>query len=243
MNPGYAVVRKLQGRCPPEKPASGLEDDSDMNPVEPLSPGLGTSDDPYAPPRTELEHAQSRLSQDADLDRLRCAYLDQETAIRRVSWLNFTLALVWMPAAIGTLLMSGLMLLRAVGIDPVNYQFPKDTPPGIGLLALTGFHVGCLVLNIVIWRELRRFRPWARWADGFLAIVFLFIFLVYAGDVLINHKPLAWLIMISVPGLAVSTLVLLTLFSPRSSVVFSKQYREIVALQDGKSQSPRLKSH
>ena len=73
---------------------------------------------------------------------------------------------------------------------------------------------------------MRRLRPWARWADVVVALLFLVICLGYAGNVLLNHKPLAWLLTTSVPGLIVVHLVLSTLLSPKSSVLFSGKYRE-----------------
>jgi hypothetical protein len=92
-------------------------------------------------------------------------------------------------------------------------------------LALTVFHVGCPALNIAIGVGLRRLRPWARWAEVILALLFLLICLLYTGDVLFNKKPLEWLLFTSAPGLIVVGLVLWTLLSPRASVVFSERYR------------------
>ena len=152
---------------------------------------------------------------------------------------NFVLAVIWIPAAIGTVLMSGLMLLRAVGIDPVSYQFPGDMPSALVCLVLTAFHVGCLALNIGIGVGLRRFRPWARWAEVVVALLFLILCLAYIGDVLLNHKPLTWLLFTSVPGLVVVALVLWTLLSPKSSVIFSERYRDQAAMRDQVPRSPR----
>ena len=115
-----------------------------MIPAEPSPTSTGPSFDPYAPPRTEPGQAHYLSDRHADRALVRLAYLDHERAIRRVSWVNFVLAVVWTPAAVGTVLMLGLMLLRAVGIDPVSYRFPKDTPAVPEFLAMTAFHVGCL---------------------------------------------------------------------------------------------------
>jgi hypothetical protein len=197
-----------------------IDDPPSQAPQEPF--------DPYAPPRAETDEAGD-LTDDLDPQDIPLAYLDHARAIKRVSWVNFFLAVIWAPAAIGTLLMSALMVLRAVGIDPIDYQFPKDIPSGIAWVALTTFHIGCLALNIAIGIGLRRFQSWARWADIAIATFFLVICLAYAGDVVLNQKPLAWLLMTSVPGMALSGLVLLTLLSPRSRRVFSSPYRELIA--------------
>jgi hypothetical protein len=184
--------------------------------------------DPYAPPRAEAGEA-GHLADDFDPNHIPLVYLDHARAIKRVSWVNFFLAVIWAPAAIGTFLMSALMILRAVGVNPVEYQFPKDMPRGIFWIALTAFHVGCLALNIAVGIGLRRFQPWARWADTAIAMVFIVICLAYAGDVLFHQKPLAWLLMTSVPGISVAGFVVLTLLSPRSTRIFSPNYRELIA--------------
>ncbi len=145
--------------------------------------------DPYAPPRPESEEAPRPGDKDADTAHIYRAYLGHEKAIKRLSWINFALAVIWAPAAIVTVLMLGLIVLRTVGIDPVDYQFPKDMPPAIVFPALTAFHVGCLALNIAIGVGLRRFQTWARWADVAVAILFLVVCLAYAGDVLLHENP------------------------------------------------------
>jgi hypothetical protein len=111
-----------------------------MNPGERFPRGAEPPPDPYAPPTAR------RWKPDAPLDlndlpaQLRLAYLDREMAIRRVSWINFGLAIIWIPAAIGTVLMSALLFLRAVGINPVRYHFPGKMPTVPIFLGLTVFH-------------------------------------------------------------------------------------------------------
>ena len=93
-------------------------------------------------------------------------------------------------------------------------------PSPFEFVFLTGFHVGCFALNIAVGIDLRKFRPWARWVDVVLATVFLLVLLAYAVHALISHKPLTWLLGITVPGLVIVALVLRTLLSPRTGVLF-----------------------
>jgi hypothetical protein len=184
--------------------------------------------DPYAPPRSESIQS-GRPDSDVDPRRIPLAYLDRALTIRRIAWANFFLAIIWAPAAIGTSLMTLLMIVRAMGLNPVDYQFPRNMPTGIGWLALTAFHVGSFAFNLAIGISLRRFQPWARWMDVAIAIVVLILCLAYAGDVLVNQKPLSLLLMTSVPGVLVAGFGLLLLLSPTTARVFSSPYRERIA--------------
>ncbi|MGC8638391.1 MAG: hypothetical protein ACP5XB_00770, partial [Isosphaeraceae bacterium] len=208
----------------------------EMDSHESLRAGSEVPPNPYAAPAALPEQLCEPFDPHNIPPRLRLAYLDHERAITRLSWINFGLAVIWVPAAIGTVLMSALMLLRAVGIDPVSYQFPSNMPTGPLFLLLTVFHVGCLVLNIFIGVGLRRLRSWARWADVILVLIFLLSCLACAGDVLVNHKPLAWLLWTSAPGILVFGLAFWTLLSPKSRVLFSGHYSEL----SGPTSAPTL---
>jgi hypothetical protein len=183
--------------------------------------------DPYAPPHAETAEPDGPVS-DLDPRRIPLAYLDRAHTIKRIGWVNFLLAIIWAPAAIGTSLMSLLMIVRALGLNPVDYQFPRNMPTGIEWVALTIFHVGSFALNVAVGIGLRRLRPWARGVEIAFAIVLLLICLTYACDVFVNRKPLALLLMTSVPGIILAGLGLLILLSPTTARIFSPPYRELI---------------
>jgi hypothetical protein len=185
--------------------------------------------DPYASPGAESDGASApRVASSMDLRSIPLACLDRARTIRRVAWVNFILAIIWAPAAIGTALMSALIVLRAIGVNPVDYQFPADTPQGISWVALTTFHVGCFALNIAVGMGLRRLQPWARWAEVVIALLLLVVCLAYSAMVILNHQPEEWIWMTSVPGIALAGAGLWLLLSPTTASVFSVRYRESI---------------
>jgi hypothetical protein len=171
---------------------------------------------PYEPPLADLDEIPYTSEQGAHAEALRRAHVGWERAIKRVSWLNITLAFVWLPAALGTLAISALLILRQFGFDFGGFEIPPTMPKGTAFVGLTVFHVGSFVLNIALVIGLRRFRPWARWTEVVLALVFLGLCLIYAVDVLLEGKPLVWLLMTSLPGALLFAGVLFVLLSPKS---------------------------
>jgi hypothetical protein len=83
-----------------------------MGPSDRRSTERHFADDPYAPPWADTGETVASGDEAAQPERFRTLDSGQERAIRCISWINFTLAVIWMPAAIGSVLMTGLMILR-----------------------------------------------------------------------------------------------------------------------------------
>jgi hypothetical protein len=141
---------------------------------------------PYEPPSTDLEELPPVPDKDVHAQETRRAYLGREEAVKRLSWLNVLLAIVWLPATLRTLGFSAFFVLKTIGFDVGGLQLPLGTPTGPALIVLTVFHVGCFILNVALVLGLRALQPWARWTELVVALVFLIFCLIYVGDVFVN---------------------------------------------------------
>jgi hypothetical protein len=192
------------------------------------SPESADASNLYAAPSVVFEESPARTVGQATIQQIRRTDR-RERSIKRLSWLNVLLAIIWLPAAVGTLGLSTLLTLKAIGFEIGNDKLPRGMPTGIIWVAITAFHVASFSLNVALVIGLRSLRPWARWTEFGLAIVSLIVCLAYAGYLVVNHKPWTWFFSTSAPAMVLIAAVIYLLLSRPSDIVFSKEHREFIS--------------
>ncbi len=191
--------------------------------------GAPTQSNPYAPPSADL--AELPAGVDANAVAVRLAHLGRENAIKLIAWINLLVAVIWSPAAIGTVV---LLVLTTLRVDGFERFFPPVPHPGLAIAGLTLFHGGAFSLNVALFLGLRRLRAWARWTMVGLATVSLIVLCVYLF-VAFNGAETNWkwyLGTLVTWGLTVAAVFYVLLTRP-SGAVFTREYRNVVARTRG----------
>ena len=193
--------------------------------------GLEPDENLYAPPKAEfLEPSAADLAEGSPAA-IRHAFYRREKTIKRIAWINLILAIVWFPAAVGSVLFLAISTLQRAGIDiPPAVRLPPTMPTGVGLMLLTAFHNGIFGLTVALFLGLRALRWWARWAMVGLASIVLLAEFVTAYFVRPGLSPLA-AILVGV-GVLVAVIIYLLISFP-SGMVFTREYRDAVARTRG----------
>jgi hypothetical protein len=188
-----------------------------------------THSNPYAAPSADLSELPAEA--DASAVSLRRAHLGREKAVKRVAWLNLVLAIIWSPAAIGSLLVMALSVFDLAGSERF---FPPGLHPGLALAGLALFHGSVFSLNVALFLGLRRLRAWARWTMVGLAALSLVVLCVY---LVISFRGFetnwGWYLGTLVPWVLVVGAVFYVLLTPPSGIVFSREYQSAVARTRG----------
>jgi hypothetical protein len=188
-------------------------------------------ENPYASPAADFGGPASGDLTDENALALRRGLFGRERAIRRLAWMYLLLAIVWIPAAVGSLFFLALSSLRRAGIDVAPaVRVPARLPTDPGLVILTLFHVGVLSLNIALFYGLRALRSWARWTTVALACAVLLTASVTAYFVRPGPGALA---VIFGGGGALVCVIIYVLVSPPSGKLFTREYRDAVARTRG----------
>jgi hypothetical protein len=204
--------------------------------TDPSPSGSGNLDNPYAPPRAELEEISAGDPADGSSLAVRRALRRREKAIKRVAWINLLGAFIWLPAAGGSLFFLVLDTFRASGADFVpSIESPPGLPTGGWLVLLTLFHVGIFSLFVTLFIGLRRLASWARWAMvGLASLVLFLVCLSHYWWLTRSTNRLAPDVVIFV-ATPLAAVVLYVLISAPSGEIFTRRYREAVALRKATS--------
>jgi hypothetical protein len=171
---------------------------------------------PYAAPEAELG-APAAAGTDEDLARaeaIRSAYLAHEASVKSLGSLHYLGALFFGIAALG---LGAYVMTARVGNNPFSAAM---TAAAVLYVVMTG-------LNVALGNGLRGLRPWARWTDAVLmGLSFLSSLLAMVGWLIAQlYAPLLG----GSLGLLFQAYILHILLSSKASVVFSPEYREIIA--------------
>jgi hypothetical protein len=156
----------------------------------------------------------------------------REKTIKRIAWINLVLAIVWFPAAIGSLFVLTLLSLRRAGIDIApSIRLPASMPTGIELVAATVLHFSVFSFFVAGFYGLRTLKSWARWAMVGLALIVLFAgpSVAYFGGSALSVST----VVIGAGSCFLVGTVVYVLVSPPSGKVFTREYRDAVARTRG----------
>jgi hypothetical protein len=199
-------------------------------------PGLADSEsdeNPYAAPGAEIRPYAAEELVDGGPVSIRRAFHRRERSIKRLAWVNLLVAILWLPAAAGSLFFLMLSTLRGAGVDIVpSLRLPPTLPTGGPLVAITAFHLGVFSLSIALLIGLRALRSWARWT-----MVGLASFLLVAGclTAFLSRRSFALLLFdvaFAGCGLLLAAIIYV-LVAPPSGKVFTREYRDAVAQTRG----------
>jgi hypothetical protein len=163
----------------------------------------------------------------SELASMRRAFYLRERAIKGLAWMNLLLAIVWLPAACGSLFFLTLSRLRNAGIDIApSVDLPATLPTDYRLVLLAVFHIGVFGLNVALFLGLRGQRSWARWTMVAVVCTVLVVEALAAYSVPSDRAPFAILFGVCA---AIGSGILYILLSAPSGEVFTRNYRDDVA--------------
>ena len=126
--------------------------------------GASPEENPYSSPQADLVEPGAADLAEGSAASIRRAFHRREKAIKRIAWTNLVLAIIWIPAASGSVSVLLLTSLRRLGIDIApSVRLPDSLPGDSRLVILTAFHVGVFGLSIALLLGLRTLRSWTRW--------------------------------------------------------------------------------
>lgn len=176
---------------------------------------------PYAAPEAELG-GPAAADADADEDfaraeAIRKEYLAHEASVKSLGSLHYLGAFFIGVGGLGAL---GAATYTLTGR-------PGNSPFSAVLIGVGAFYVALAGLNVALGNGLRQLRPWARWTDAvMMGLSFLGSLVGMVGWLVAQvYAPLLGASL----GLLFQAYILHILLSKKASVVFSPQYREIVA--------------
>jgi hypothetical protein len=173
---------------------------------------LGNDFNPYAAPESAAGPPPLILGPaSADAEAIRRRYLRHEAAVKSIGSLHY------LGAGVGILviLVASALLIRTSRSDPRVSLFAL-------LIAVYTF---ATAVNFILGRGIRSLNGWARWTDVvFLAIGSLGSLLTLVGGLVSAYSVVVG----SSIGLTIQTYMLYLLIGPRSSIIFSPDYRAIV---------------
>lgn len=162
---------------------------------------------PYAAPKAEIGAA---IIEPGDAEAIRRAYIEHETTVKAVGSLHFV------AAAIGA-----VVLILVLGLAP-DGRWVKVILVGLATL------LGPIGVNVALGIGLNRLRAWARWTEAVLAGGLLMGIVAILGAEVYFESPVQRLVVISCIGL-LPLYVLYLLLSRKGAIIFSPEYRAIIA--------------
>ena len=174
---------------------------------------------PYAAPEAELG-GPAAADADEDFARaeaIRKEYLAHEASIKSLGSLHYLGAFFLGIGGLGAL---GAVMYTLTGR-------PGNNPFSAVLIGVGTFYVALAGLNLALGNGLRKLSPWARWTDAvMMGLSFLGSLVGMVGWLVAQvYAPLLGASL----GLLFQAYILHILLSKKASVVFSPEYREIVA--------------
>jgi len=181
---------------------------------------------PFEAPLAEIGDRALDLGADGDAELIRRHHLGRETSVKSIGLLCYLVAAI-------TGLFSGVMALVGVG-QLVSGQAP-DQPTArfqsLLLLALFAFYGAISGVCLALGFGLRRLQVWARWTAMVLSMLVL-LYLLLTASVVLGFLPVpnpggiaAFLLFFA----AILGYVFYLLVTPQAGVVFSPEYRAVIA--------------
>jgi hypothetical protein len=180
--------------------------------------------DPYAPPKEAIgEGSLLEGSEDfARAEAIRRSHINHEASVKSLGHLHYL-----------------AVILMFLGLVPTVVQMSSMPQPegGMQTARIVGFIVYFVVvisINLVMGVGLTGLKTWARWVEVALTVLSLLYFLLAAAGValLANRAALGGTTAIGLGLLFMSIIpmyILYLLLSKKGSMVFSTEYREIIA--------------
>jgi hypothetical protein len=174
---------------------------------------------PYAAPVAAIGAAGPDLEFiDSEAEAIRRTHIGHEAAIKSIGLLHYLAAFFSLIVVLSTL---AILLSGARG--------PADLPARMGVVVLFVIYLIAGILNLALGIGMRGLHAWARWTETALAsISLLFVLLGALGVALLGTLPRAVLIVYAVTGL-IQGYILYLLLAPKGSMVFSPEYKAIIA--------------
>ena len=185
-------------------------------------------ENPFAPPRSTIGARASEVDfeSDSEVELIRRHHLSHESSIRSMGLLGYLGASFSLLFAIGgVLVVSGAI----EGNEP-----PPGTAPEMMRLAMwigTLFWGAVALVGLAVGFGLRRLQVWSRWTAMVLSVLALLYGLLMSVVLLAvlggsNAIPVVAAILF---GAAILAYVFYLLVAPKSGVVFSAEYRQVIA--------------
>jgi hypothetical protein len=183
-------------------------------------------DNPFAPPRSLIgdRSLSSGFEIDTEAEQIRRYHLSHEASIKSVGLLCYLAAMFGLLFTFGG-------VLSATGVIKGNPP-PNSSPEMYQLTIWLGTAVWAMVTAISISQGygLRSLQAWARWITMVLSVLSLLFSLVMALVVLMllggnNAVPVLIVLLV---GVAILAYVFYLLVAPKSNMVFSGEYRQII---------------
>ncbi len=185
-------------------------------------------DNPFAPPRTVIGDRAARVDFEADdeAELIRRHHLSHESSIKSLGLILYLIGLVG-------ILFAAFGVLAALGIVKGNAPPPGTSEEMMRIIMWAGAAFWAVVssLGFALGFGMRRLQVWARWTLMVLSVLALLYFLVVGLVVLAllaGNNPAPVLIALLF-AIAVQAAVFYLLVAPRSGMVFSAEYRLVIA--------------
>jgi hypothetical protein len=156
-------------------------------------------------------------------EQIRRAHLVHEACIKAIGWLYY------LPAIFVALSLLAFVFSLATGLE-TGLQTEEEFGSGgrsVQILGLVAFHAVVFALLSAVGYGLYTFRRWARWTCVVLtSLVMLYMILGSVLKVIVGSAISA---VILIAGFGISVGIMYLLLAAKARVVFSSEYREIVA--------------
>jgi hypothetical protein len=183
---------------------------------------------PFAAPMADIGHRTSPLDleTDSEAELVRRFYLSHEASVKSVGLLNYVLGGFGLSMAVALLLMSLGLIANPPG--PGDGAGPLQ---GFFLIFAALFYGTFGAVAVALGYGLRRLQVWARWTTmvlSALALAYLLLMMVVVLAILPIPNPA---VVAALMGLAATILayVLYLMISPKGGMVFSAEYRAVIA--------------
>ncbi len=178
---------------------------------------------PFEAPRAGIgEEARYLDMADNDAEMIRREHISHEASVKSIGSLNYLGAIL---CGFGTV---GLALM-AVGVFPIAPNQQNGVDPAMQkyiFAGLAAFYLFLTILYGAIGYGLTNLQTWARWTEVvIISLALLYVAFATIGALMVN--PVAGLVFLLIGG-GINGYILYLLVAPKSGVVFSKEYKEII---------------
>jgi len=196
-----------------------------------MIPPTPEDQNPFEAPLAEIGDRAIDLGGDGDAELIRRHHLGRERSIRSIG------LLCYLTAALAGLF-AGVAALAAAGVIDVNRRADPASAGMQTLLFVAGIAIYGVVAGVsaAMGFGLRRLQVWARWTMMVLSMLALLYLLMMAAVLMAGVLPVpnpggiaAFLLLFDV----ILGYVFYLLVTPRAGVVFSPEYREVIAKTPG----------
>jgi hypothetical protein len=175
---------------------------------------------PYAAPVAAVGKPGGASGESGRAEEIRRAHIGHEASIRSIGSLYYLGAIF---SGLGII----LGILFATGVIPVRQQDEEVLGgPVLGMI-LAAIYTVAFALNFALGYGLRALQNWARWTVVVLmapGLLFAFVMAVISA----LRNPLAGVLLLILGGVIPAYIIYL-LVSPKAGVIFSREYKEIIA--------------